>query len=91
MANQIERTREYVQNVFAEMDSPDDSLQETVLVRDGHYCGHRFTGERFSAVWFFEEDEIKIYDQHRKLLRVESLSTPATPQMPSQMPLRRAA
>ena len=82
MPDQIERTREYIQQVFSELDSDSTSLCETVLIRDGLYCGHRFSNERLSAVWFFEEDEIKFYDANRNLLRVEARE---------RQPLRRAA
>lgn len=73
MSEQIHRTRQHVLRIFAEMNSQDTSLCETVLVRDGVYCGHRFTCDEFTAVWFFEENEIKVYDHDRKLLRVETL------------------
>ena len=82
MSDQINRTRQYVLQIFAEMNSKDTSLCETVLVRDGVYCGHRFSCDDFSAVWFFEENQIKVYDHDRKLLRVETLGEEA---------LRRAA
>jgi hypothetical protein len=72
MPDQIQCTREYIQHIFTELDSDDSSLCETVLIRDGHYCGHRFSNDQFNAVWFFEENEIKVYDADRKLIRVES-------------------
>ena len=82
MPDQIQRTRQHVKSLFAEMNSPSSGLSETVLIRDGHYCGHRFSNSDLSAVWFFEEEEIKVYDERRQLIRVESLS---------EEPLRRAA
>ena len=72
MPDTIQRTRQHVQHIFAEMVDDDTPLSETALIRDGFYCGHRFSNCHLSAVWFFEEDEIKIYDAERKLLRVES-------------------
>lgn len=72
MSDQIQRTREHVQNIFSELDGVESSLCETVLIRDGYYCGHRFSNDQFNAVWFFEENEIKVYDSNRKLIRVES-------------------
>lgn len=70
----IHRTRQYVQNLFAEMNSEDTELCETVLIRDGQYCGHRFACDEYNAVWFFEENEVKVFDNDHKLLRVESLA-----------------
>lgn len=83
MSDKIQLARQHVINIFAEMKSTDTDLCETVLIRDGQYCGHRFSNEDLSAVWFSEENEIKVYDQQRKLLRVESLGQSST--------LRRAA
>jgi len=35
--------------------------QETILIRDGAYCGRRFDVERGHAVWFVEEEQIKFF------------------------------
>jgi len=47
---------------------PDTTVQETLLIRDGCYCGRRFVAGSFSAVWFIEEGEIKIYGPAGTLL-----------------------
>ena len=41
----------------------DDSLirQESMLIRDEYFCGRKFIGEHYNAVWFIEEDVLKIY------------------------------
>ena len=41
----------------------DDALicRESVLFRDEFFCGRKFIGEHFHAVWFIEEDVLKIY------------------------------
>ncbi len=36
-------------------------VSESILVRDGFYCGRRFNLSDHRAVWFLEEDELKIY------------------------------
>ena len=54
-------------------------MQETALIRDGHYCGHKFLSGKLSAVWFFEESEVKVYGPDRKLLWVESLEAAPEP------------
>lgn len=84
MPDQVQRAREHVKNIFEELDADNCSLSETALIRDGLYCGHRFYCQEYSAVWFCEENEIKVYDKDRKLLRVDCLSLPIEP-------LRRAA
>lgn len=34
---------------------------ESILIRDEHYCGRRFSTSTHRAVWFIEEDQVKIY------------------------------
>lgn len=36
-------------------------LGESVLIRNEFYCGRRFHTAEHQAVWFIEEDELKIY------------------------------
>lgn len=83
MPDPVQRARLYVQTAFSQLKVRDE-IAETALIRDGLYCGHRFSAGNLSAVWFFEENEVKIFDEHRKLLRVESLQE-------EQPILRRAA
>ena len=33
---------------------------ESILIRDGFYCGRQFDAGTHRAVWFMEEDELKI-------------------------------
>ena len=35
---------------------------ETILVREGYYCGRRFSFEDWRAVWFADEEEVKFSD-----------------------------
>lgn len=39
----------------------DSNLTESLLLRDGAYCGHRFQRDEFQAVWFVDEDQIKFF------------------------------
>jgi len=73
MPDQIQRARQHVQTVFQKLNASNDLLCETVLIRDGHYCGHRFSCGVLNAVWFCEENEIKFYDGQRKLIRVAAV------------------
>ena len=55
--------RQLVLQTFLAMGAAEDcDLHETVLIRDGIYCGHRFAASTLQAVWFSEEDELKFYD-----------------------------
>ena len=48
-----------------------ESICESILIRDGHYCGRRFDCGGWCAVWFSEENEVKLYDRHGALLHTE--------------------
>ncbi|MGV3486959.1 MAG: hypothetical protein ACO1RT_21265 [Planctomycetaceae bacterium] len=39
----------------------DVEMHESVLIRDGFYVGRRFKMSPYQAVWFMEEDEVKIH------------------------------
>jgi hypothetical protein len=71
--NRPREIRKFVQQQFAEI-SPDlDRIdQETLLIRNGQYCGHRYQNDRLTAVWFLEENQLKVYDEAGHVLRVVS-------------------
>lgn len=50
-----------------------EEMSESILIRDGYYCGRRFKWGAFSAVWFAEEEQIKLFDDGGQL--IESLAT----------------
>ena len=56
-----ERIRELVYSVLIELGATPahDRPRETMLIRNGNYCGHRYRLGDFEAVWFIEEDELK--------------------------------
>lgn len=63
--------RQLVQQQFQAMSAEQDGIRgEAVLIRGGEYCGHRYQGERMSAVWFREEDQLKFYDETGSVVRV---------------------
>lgn len=51
----------------------DSDLLETTLIRSGLYCGRRFSLSGFSMIWFFDEQQIKLYGRDGALIR--SMST----------------
>jgi hypothetical protein len=59
--------------------------RETILIRDGLFCGRRFEWEDFSAVWFAEENQVKFYGPDGAVLRVLAVETP------TDAPIARAA
>lgn len=74
MPDRIQRARAYVESLFAQLGVEEQPYYETILIRDGHYCGHRFACGDVSAVWFCEEDQVKLYDADRQLIRVANVA-----------------
>ncbi len=76
----VEAVREVVRSSFAEL-APERhvTLTEHILIRENVYCGRRFRSNHLQAVWFIEEDEIKIYGPEHSVVRVlcasETVST----------------
>lgn len=54
--------------------SPDWAAQETLLIRDGCFCGRRFDNDGLHAVWFAEENEVKFYDRRGAVVEVLDLT-----------------
>ena len=45
-------------------------LRESILIRNEFYCGRQFHTAHHHAIWFIEEDQLKIYDADRQILAV---------------------
>lgn len=75
-ASRLERIRQIIeQKLHAHGARSDATLLETLLIRKGSYCGHRINIDGFYAVWFIEEQELKLYSSDGNLL--ESLNAAA--------------
>ena len=65
-----------------EVDGSSPEIQsESMLIRDEFFCGRCFRTEAYRAVWFLEEDELKIYsnqDGLRDVLDSERIQTLAS-------------
>ncbi len=48
--------------------------RETMLIRDGYFCGRRFTSDGLQAVWFIEENEVKFYERNGAIVEVLELT-----------------
>ena len=59
--------------------------RETILVRDGFYCGRRFDCHGYQATWFFEEQQVKFHAPDGSLVKV------CNPFAPSERPHQRVA
>ena len=62
--------RQLVQSHLTELaGNQGDITNETLLIRNGEYCGHRYHADAMSAIWFCEEGEIKIYGPNDGVIR----------------------
>lgn len=64
----LEAIRKVVSRTFAEYTSDDVEFCESVLIRNGFYCGRRFTGNSVRAVWFAEDNVVKFYGKDGEFL-----------------------
>jgi len=66
-----ERIRQLVQQTFSKLGTDASSeARETILIRDGHYCGRRFRRGGLEAVWFIEENQIKFHGKDGGIVKV---------------------
>lgn len=49
-----------------------ESVGESILIRNGLFCGRRFQCSGYQVVWFIEEDEIKFFSPCGDLLKSTS-------------------
>lgn len=70
-----ESIRRHIWQTFAKLGCHADvPPSETIMIRGGHYCGHRFECSGMRAVWFLEEDQIKFFAPDGSLLKVDTPS-----------------
>ena len=71
----VQRVRRLVRDTISELShEPAEHLQETILIRDGYYCGRRFQADHVQAIWFMEEGEVKFYAVDGGVLRVSRVA-----------------
>ena len=66
-------------------------MHETLLIRNGLFCGRKFQSEGHLVVWFIEEDEIKFFSPCGELLKSTSAIECLSMVEPVQHAIRRAA
>lgn len=60
-----------VHQLFAQLSfGANEVCRETILIRGGNYCGRRFEATAGFAVWFIEEDQLKLVDGKGRVVRV---------------------
>ena len=68
-----DQIRQFVKNTFDRLGVTHSTIiSETLLIRDGNYCGHQFAADGFHAVWFVEEDQLKFYGSNGQLIQVQT-------------------
>lgn len=69
----VERVRAAICAQLSKLCSqPVTALHESILIRDGLYCGRKFQVPGYEVVWFIEEDEIKVFGPCGNLLESNS-------------------
>jgi hypothetical protein len=48
--------------------SEDAIIREGMVIRDDFFLGRRFVGQDYDAIWFIEEDELKIFNAQGKVV-----------------------
>jgi hypothetical protein len=67
----VEQVRLLVRQTFQELQVPaTEGLEETILIRNGFYCGRRFATTAAHAIWFCEENQLKFYGEQGTVLHV---------------------
>jgi len=90
----IERIREAIGSQLVSMGVSDlDTLRETILIRNGLYCGRKLECQGHTVVWFVEEHQIKFFGPCGNLILATSPDQclAAVPTQPIAFEQRRAA
>ena len=70
----LDQIRSLIRQTFTEFGGLLERMpRETMLIRDGFFCGRRFEADGLQAVWFTEENEIKFFDRTGAVVRVVEL------------------
>lgn len=70
-AQALEAVRNAVRNTFVQLGvAAGFQLHEHILLRNDVYCGRRFLAEGLQAIWFVEEDQVKIHAKDGTVARV---------------------
>lgn len=56
----LDRVRKYIDVWRTENGADAGEMRESILIRNGAYCGRKFNFGDYYAIWFVEEDELKI-------------------------------
>ena len=77
---EVEQVRAVIREMMAHhLGGQPSEIRETFVIRDGFFCGRRFSADALSAYWNLRENQIELYDDTgellaRKPLRLSSLN-----------------
>jgi hypothetical protein len=70
-AQALEAVRNAVRDTFVQLGvGKGFHLNEHILLRNDVYCGRRFLAEGLQAIWFVEEDQVKIHAKDGTVARI---------------------
>lgn len=76
-ASMTERVRRFVSQALAQLGQADaGEMRESILIRDGYYCGRRFETDAGAAIWFVEENQVKVYRADGSMTQVLDADAP---------------
>lgn len=88
----VERVRQAICSHLARVSgSAVESLHESILIRNGLYCGRKFQAVGYEVVWFVEEDEIKFFGPCGNLLHADSVISFLDKEQPVEVVYQRRA
>ncbi|MFO0943138.1 MAG: hypothetical protein U0930_20575 [Pirellulales bacterium] len=88
----VERVRQAISSHLARLSGTTvASLHESILIRNGLYCGRKFQAVGYEVVWFVEEDEIKFFGPCGSLLHADSVITFLDKEQPAEVTFHRRA
>jgi hypothetical protein len=74
-SGKVEQIRSFVRETLSTLGAEDaERMRESMLIRDGYFCGWRFDAGGLEAIWFVEEAEIKFIDCQGAVIQVTDLS-----------------
>ena len=67
---QTTQTESESPNEPGEMAATNAIIREGMVIRDDFFLGRRFVTEGYDAIWFIEEDELKVFDSQGSVIQV---------------------
>lgn len=88
----IERMREAISHQLHALGAQEiNSIHETLLIRNGLFCGRKFECNGHTVIWFVEEDQVKFFSPCGELLKTTSAVQCLSSCEQVQQPVRKAA